>query len=109
MREWRKSGCLGLCPACCRLGIRSRAALAGILGERRPVDERERTGKMLRNANLVITAWDGDVLVSISRSATDFAYCTYLSDLAVRLSHQRQRSANHWCWCGSPKWNLALR
>jgi len=42
---------------------------------------------MLRNANLVITAWDGDVLVSISRSVTDFAYCTYLSDLAVRLSH----------------------
>ena len=59
------------------------------LGERRPVDERERMRLMLQNANLVITAWDGDLLVGISRSLTDFAYATYLSDLAVRLSHQR--------------------
>ena len=63
---------------------------ASTLGERRPVDERERMGEMLRNANLVITAWDGDLLVGISRSVSDFAYCTYLSDLAVRLSHQRR-------------------
>jgi predicted N-acetyltransferase YhbS len=45
--------------------------------------------KMLRNANLVITAWDGDLMVGISRSLTDFAYATYLSDLAVRESYQR--------------------
>jgi predicted N-acetyltransferase YhbS len=38
----------------------------------------------------VITAWDDDLLVGISRSVSDFAYCTYLSDLAVRLSHQRR-------------------
>ena len=63
---------------------------ASTLGERRPVEERERMGEMLRNANLVITAWDGDLLVGISRSVSDFAYCTYLSDLAVRLSHQRR-------------------
>lgn len=44
---------------------------------------------MLANANLVITAWDGDLLVGISRSLSDYAYATYLSDLAVRLSHQR--------------------
>ena len=60
------------------------------LGERRPVDDRERMGAMLRNANLVVTAWDGGLLVGISRSLTDFAYVTYLSDLAVRLSYQRQ-------------------
>jgi predicted N-acetyltransferase YhbS len=63
---------------------------ASTLGERRPVDERDRMEKMLRNANLVITAWDGDLLVGISRSLTDFAYATYLSDLAVRESYQRQ-------------------
>jgi len=44
---------------------------------------------MLQNANLVVSAWEGDVLVGIARSITDFAYCTYLSDLAVRDSHQR--------------------
>jgi len=63
---------------------------ASTLGERRPVDDRARMGEMLANANLVVTAWDGDLLVGISRSLTDFSYVTYLSDLAVRLSHQRQ-------------------
>jgi predicted N-acetyltransferase YhbS len=63
---------------------------ASTLGERRPVDERDRMEKMLRNANLVITAWDGELMVGISRSLTDFAYATYLSDLAVRESYQRQ-------------------
>ena len=59
------------------------------LGERRPVDERDRMAAMLRNANLVVTAWEEDRLVGISRSVSDFSYVTYLSDLAVRLSHQR--------------------
>lgn len=63
---------------------------ASTLGERRPVDDRERMAGMLANANLVVTAWDGDLLVGISRSMTDFQFATYLSDLAVRLSHQRQ-------------------
>ena len=63
---------------------------ASTLGERRPVGERDRMQKMLQHANLVITAWDGGLMVGIARSLTDFAYCTYLSDLAVRLSHQRQ-------------------
>ena len=60
------------------------------LGERRPVADRERMAGMLREANLVITAWDGQQLVGISRSVSDFHYATYLSDLAVRLSHQKQ-------------------
>jgi predicted N-acetyltransferase YhbS len=33
---------------------------------------------------------DGPLLVGFARSLSDFAYCTYLSDLGVRLSHQRQ-------------------
>jgi predicted N-acetyltransferase YhbS len=63
---------------------------ASTLGERRPVDDRSRMEAMLNTANLVITAWDGDLMVGISRSLTDFVYATYLSDLAVRLSYQRQ-------------------
>jgi predicted N-acetyltransferase YhbS len=59
------------------------------LGERRPVDDRETMGKMLAAANLVVTAWDGDKLVGVSRSLSDFVFCTYLSDLAVRLEYQR--------------------
>jgi predicted N-acetyltransferase YhbS len=60
------------------------------LAERRPVGERERMSRMLDEANLVITAWDGDVMVGISRSVTDWVYCTYLSDLAVRAAYQGQ-------------------
>ena len=62
---------------------------ASTLGERRPVDDRKRMRAMLANANLVITAWDGEKLVGISRSLTDFAYATYLSDLAVHGDYQR--------------------
>jgi predicted N-acetyltransferase YhbS len=60
------------------------------LGERRPIDDHERMAEMIRRANLVVTAWDDELLVGIARSVSDFSYCTYLSDLAVRISHQRQ-------------------
>jgi ribosomal protein S18 acetylase RimI-like enzyme len=63
---------------------------ASTLGARRPVDQPERMAQMLRNANLVITAWDGEKLVGIARSLSDFAYCTYCSDLAVHVDYQRQ-------------------
>lgn len=63
---------------------------ASTLGERRPVDDRERMRRMLANANLVVTAWDGELLVGLARSVSDFSYATYLADLAVRVSHQRQ-------------------
>ena len=63
---------------------------ASTLGARRPIDDRERMAAMLENANLIITAWDGSLLVGISRALSDFCYITYLSDLAVRVSHQRK-------------------
>jgi predicted N-acetyltransferase YhbS len=63
---------------------------ASTLGERRPVEDRERMSKMVANANLVISAWEDELMVGIARSLTDFCYMTYLADLAVRVSHQRQ-------------------
>jgi predicted N-acetyltransferase YhbS len=63
---------------------------ASTLGVRRPIDDRERFAAMLKNANLVITAWDGNLLVGISRCMTDFNFFTYLADLVVRESHQRK-------------------
>ncbi len=63
---------------------------ASTLGERRPIDDRRIMSDMIRYANLVVTAWDGDLLVGISRTLTDFTYVGYLSDLAVRQSHQRK-------------------
>ena len=62
---------------------------ASTLGERRPVDDRARMAAMLRHADIIVTAWDGDLLVGIARSVSDLSYFTYLADLAVRVSHQR--------------------
>ncbi|MFB7558871.1 GNAT family N-acetyltransferase [Streptomyces brevispora] len=59
------------------------------LGERRPVDDTERMAAMVRNANLVVTARADGELVGIARSVSDFAYVTYLSDIAVVRAHQR--------------------
>jgi GNAT superfamily N-acetyltransferase len=63
---------------------------ASTLGERRPVDDRAVMSDMVRHANLVVTAWQDDLLVGIARTLTDFTYVGYLSDLAVRESHQRR-------------------
>jgi len=60
------------------------------LAQRRPVDDPNCIAAMLRHANLLITAWDGEKLVGVARSVTDFEYCCYLSDLAVDESYQKK-------------------
>ena len=58
-------------------------------GLNRPVDDLDRIARMYASSNLVITAWDGETLVGVARSLTDFCYCCYLSDLAVRKEYQK--------------------
>ncbi len=58
-------------------------------GLKRPTDDLERIGRMNANANLSITAWEGNELVGVARSLTDFAFCCYLSDLAVDRNYQK--------------------
>jgi predicted N-acetyltransferase YhbS len=60
------------------------------LGERRPIAEPDRIAKMLEHGNLIITARDNGKLVGVARSLTDFAFCTYLSDLAVDDKYQKK-------------------
>jgi GNAT superfamily N-acetyltransferase len=60
------------------------------LGERRPVGDRACIEAMLEHANLLCTAWDGPKLVGVARSVTDFAYCCYLSDLAIDAAYLRK-------------------
>ncbi len=62
--------------------------VASGLGTRRPVDDAVRLEAMLRNANMVVTARIDGLLVGIARSVTDFAFCCYLSDLAVSKTAQ---------------------
>lgn len=59
------------------------------LAERRPIHDRDRIDRMLRRADIVATARDErGLLVGISRAVSDFAYCVYLSDLAVDEAFQ---------------------
>jgi len=60
------------------------------LGERRPVDDRECMEGMVKNSNLMVTAWNGNKLVGIARSMTDFHYACYLSDIAVHINYQQK-------------------
>jgi GNAT superfamily N-acetyltransferase len=60
------------------------------LGSRRPVDDHAIMQAMLDHANLLCTAWDGERLIGVARSLTDFAYCCYISDLAVDEAYQKQ-------------------
>ncbi len=59
-------------------------------GIRRPTEDLNRVKKMIEHANLIVTAWDGDKLVGFARGLTDYAYCTYLSDLAVDKEYHKQ-------------------
>ena len=65
------------------------------LGERRPVDDRDRLEKTLRGAGFIVTARLEGRLVGVARSVTDWSYCLYLSDLAVSRDAQRARD-----WAG---------
>lgn len=60
------------------------------LAQRRPTDDKVCMEGMVTNANLMVTAWDGDLLVGVARSMTDFHYACYLSDLAVHREYQKK-------------------
>lgn len=60
------------------------------LGERRPIEDNDRLAAMLVYGNLIVTARDKGKIVGVSRSLTDFVFCTYLSDLAVDQNYQKK-------------------
>ena len=58
-------------------------------GINRPTHDKARIQQMYANANLIVSAWDSEKLIGIARSLSDFCYCCYLSDLAVRKEYQK--------------------
>lgn len=56
----------------------------------RPTFDKERIQKMFDNSNLIVTAWDNNILVGVSRSITDWAWACYLADLAVRDNYKKE-------------------
>jgi predicted N-acetyltransferase YhbS len=55
----------------------------------RTTQDKERIRKMVENANLMVTAWDGEVLVGVARSITDWVWSCYLADLAIRHEYRK--------------------
>jgi N-acetylglutamate synthase-like GNAT family acetyltransferase len=56
----------------------------------RPTHDKDRIQKMFENSNLIVTAWDKEVLVGVARSITDWVWACYLSDLAVRDEYKKE-------------------
>jgi predicted N-acetyltransferase YhbS len=55
----------------------------------RPTTDRERIRKMYENSDLIVSAWDNKILVGVSRSITDWVWCCYLADLAIRQDYKK--------------------
>lgn len=55
---------------------------------KRPTDDPLRIAKMYEHSDVVVAAWDGEQLIGVARSVTDFHFCCYLSDLAVNPAYQ---------------------
>lgn len=58
--------------------------------KKRPLDDLERLEKMCHHSNLIVTARVNNKIVGVARSFTDFVFCTYMSELAVSISHQKK-------------------
>lgn len=64
-------------------------ALYNSAGLPRPTNDPERIQKMFDHSNLIVSAWDGDTLVGVARTITDWAWSSYLADLAVSPEYQQ--------------------
>jgi ribosomal protein S18 acetylase RimI-like enzyme len=60
------------------------------LAARRPADDLPRLERMLSAYNLVLTAWQDELLVGIATTWTDHAFSAYLADLAVAADFQKR-------------------
>jgi ribosomal protein S18 acetylase RimI-like enzyme len=55
----------------------------------RPTNDKERIQKMYDSSNLIVTAWDKNLLVGVSRSITDWVWSCYLADLAIHPDYKK--------------------
>ncbi|NMO96558.1 GNAT family N-acetyltransferase [Paenibacillus lemnae] len=58
-------------------------------GIKRPYEDIHRIQRMIDQSDVLITAWAEGRMVGVARGLTDYAYCCYLSDLAVDKKYQK--------------------
>ena len=56
----------------------------------RPLDSVERVDRMLRHADVLVTARDGERLAGYVRALTDYSYYCLIAEIAVYPEYQRQ-------------------
>ncbi|MBI2302052.1 MAG: GNAT family N-acetyltransferase [Armatimonadetes bacterium] len=66
------------------------AALYDRAALRRPTNDLPRMQKLIDHSPLLLSACDGDRLIGVARTLTDFAHLAYLADLAVDPDFQGQ-------------------
>ena len=54
----------------------------------RPTNDPGRMVEMYAHSDLVVSAWDGEKLVGVSRCITDWVWCCYLADLAIATNYK---------------------
>ncbi|MDQ0496566.1 GNAT family N-acetyltransferase [Paenibacillus brasilensis] len=54
----------------------------------RPINQPERIQTMIKNADILLSAWLGNRMIGVARALTDWSFCCYLSDLAVDKEFQ---------------------
>jgi N-acetylglutamate synthase-like GNAT family acetyltransferase len=64
-------------------------ALYDKAGLPRPTNDAQRIKKMYDNSNLIVTVWDDEKLIGVSRCITDWVWSCYLADLAVDPDYQK--------------------
>lgn len=55
----------------------------------RPTHDPKRIRAIFENSDLIVTAWNESKLVGVSRTITDWVWCSYLADLAVSPNYKR--------------------
>jgi ribosomal protein S18 acetylase RimI-like enzyme len=55
----------------------------------RPTHDPQRIRAMFENSDLIVTAWDENKLVGVSRSISDWVWGSYLADLAVSPAYKK--------------------
>lgn len=64
-------------------------------GINRATGDLAKMARMAASADLLVSAWDGELLVGVARALTDFCAVCYLADLAVDRAYQQRGIGAH--------------
>ena len=60
------------------------------LDQKRPLDDTEKMAEILQNSSILVSAYEGEKIVGVCRSISDFTFVTYISELIVHPEYQQR-------------------